>query len=302
MSIVDKIQELKTKHNAVILAHNYQLPEIQDIADFVGDSLGLSMQAAKVKEEVIVFCGVHFMAQTAKIISPQKTVLLPDINAGCPMADMITAEQLIDFKKQHEGAKVICYVNTTAEVKAQCDLCCTSSNAVGIVEKMVGDNETLIFVPDENLSAFVAEKTKKNIIAWKGFCPTHANINEQDIFNAKKIYPNALVIAHPECTQAVLKLSDVVSSTEGMCRYVKNNGDEFIVATEVGILHKMKKENPTKLFYPAHANAICKNMKKITLEILLQSLEEMKYAVEVEQDIADKARVCIEKMLSVAGG
>jgi len=298
MSIGDRIRALKKERRAVILAHNYQIAEVQDIADFVGDSLGLSIQASRTDAEVIVFCGVHFMAETAKILSPQKTVLLPDKNAGCPMANMINGRQLRTLKEQHPGAKVLCYVNTSAEVKAECDLCCTSANAVTLVKGALKDDKEIIFVPDKYLADYVAGQTGRRFVLWNGYCPTHARILPEDIVRAKALHPAAVVIAHPECTPEVRMLADRVASTEGMCRYVKEAKEqEIIVGTEVGIIHRLKKENPGKVFYPASEQAVCPNMKLITLEKVLWALEDMQPVIDVPPDIASRARRCIERML-----
>jgi len=302
MELVEKIVQLKRERNAVILVHNYQLPEVQDIGDFVGDSLGLSMEAAKTDADVIVFCGVYFMAETAKILSPGKTVLIPDPKAGCPMADMITADELRALKVQHPRAAVLCYVNTTAEVKAECDLCCTSANAVRMVREALADRDEIIFVPDKHLGDFVIEKTGKNMILWQGFCPTHAKILPEDITEQKRLHPNAAVVSHPECPRAVRHLSDQVLSTEGMCRFVKQSDvREVIVATELGIIHRLQKENPGKLFYPVSSHAVCPNMKRINLEKVLWALEDMYHAVEVPLDVAVRARASIDRMLMYSG-
>ncbi|NLN60573.1 MAG: quinolinate synthase NadA [Deltaproteobacteria bacterium] len=298
MEIADKIKKLKRERNAVILVHNYQLPEVQDIADFIGDSLGLSMEAARTDAEVIVFCGVYFMAETAKILSPDKIVLLPDPRAGCPMADMITADELKTLKAGHPGAQVLCYVNTTAEVKAECDLCCTSANAEAIVRQALSGGEEIIFVPDKHLGDFVIEKTGKQMILWQGFCPTHAKILPEHVMEQKRLHPEALVLAHPECPRGVRHLSDEVLSTEAMCRVVKESDrNEVIVATEIGIIHRLRKENPGKVFYPASEHAVCPNMKRINLEKIMWSLEEMTHQVDVPRDVADRARACIDRML-----
>jgi len=298
LSITDQIHKLKTERKAVILAHNYQVPEVQNIADFVGDSLGLSIQASRTDAEVIVFCGVHFMAETAKILSPAKTVLLPDKNAGCPMANMINGRQLRALKKQHPGAKVLCYVNTSAEVKAECDLCCTSANAVTMVQKALKDEKEIIFVPDQYLADYVSGQTGRSFILWNGYCPTHARILPEDIVKAKALHPAAEVIAHPECTPGVRALADRVASTEGMCRYVKETrAREIIVGTEVGIIHRLKKENPGKAFYPVTDQAVCPNMKLITLEKVLWALEDLQPEIDVPPETAAKARRCIERML-----
>jgi quinolinate synthase len=298
MNIVDDILKLKKAKNAVILAHNYQLPEIQDIADFVGDSLGLSIQAAGTDAQVIVFCGVHFMAETAKILSPRKTVLIPDMNAGCPMADMINADQLRVVKSEHPGATVLCYVNTTAEVKAECDLCCTSANAVSIVKDVMKENKEVIFVPDKYLADYVSTETGCDLIVWKGYCPTHAKILPEHILLQKELHPGAVVLAHPECTPGVRMLADKVISTEGMCWYANEMKDkEFIVATEVGILHRMRRDNPDKSFYPASDMAICPNMKLTTLEKVLWALDGMNNEITLPRETIAKAKKCIQRML-----
>ena len=300
MELTDKIKKLKKEKNAVILAHNYQLPEIHDIADFVGDSLGLSISAAKTDAEIIVFCGVHFMAETAKILSPQKTVLLPDKNAGCPMADMINADDLKSLQDAHPKAVTLCYVNTSAAVKAQCDYCCTSANALKMAQNILKNNEEIIFIPDKYLAQYVADQVGRKFITWEGYCPTHAKILPENIMQAKKLHPRAKVLAHPECKSQLTELADVVASTEKMCAYVQNTPDtEFIIATEIGIIHRMKKENPGKSFYPASDKATCPNMKRINLEKVLWSLEDLTYEITVPQDIMDKARLSIERMLQV---
>ena len=300
MELTDKIKKLKKEKNAVILAHNYQLPEIHDIADFVGDSLGLSMSAAKTDAEIIIFCGVHFMAETAKILSPQKTVLLPDKNAGCPMADMINADDLKSLQDAHPKAVTLCYVNTSAAVKAQCDYCCTSANALKMVQNILKKNEEIIFIPDKYLAQYVADQVGRKFITWEGYCPTHAKILPENIMQAKKLHPRAKVLVHPECKPQLTELADVVASTEKMCAYVQNTPDtEFIIATEIGIIHRMKKENPGKSFYPASDKATCPNMKRINLEKVLWSLEDLTYEITVPQDIMDKARLSIERMLQV---
>ena len=298
MEIVEKISRLKKERNAVILAHNYQLPEIQDIADYVGDSLGLSVQASKTNADVIVFCGVYFMAETAKILSPAKTVLIPDKNAGCPMADMISAEELRKLKAEHPKAKVLCYVNTTADVKAECDVCCTSGNAEKIVREAFAKDEEIIFVPDLYLATWISGRLRREFILWQGFCPTHVRILPGDIGQKKALYPSAEVLVHPECPPAITALADQVLSTEGMCRYIKESKvKEFIVGTEIGILHRMKKENPDKSFYPASDRATCPNMKRTTLEKVLWSLEEIGHEVTVPQDIMRKAKTCLQRMI-----
>jgi len=300
LEIIEKIRKLKEERRAVILAHNYQIPEVQDIADFVGDSLELSIRASQTDAETIVFCGVHFMAETAKILSPAKTVLLPDMKAGCPMADMINAEQLRALKAEHPGAKVICYVNTSAEVKAECDLCCTSANAVRMVGEAMKDAEEIIFVPDRYLSAFVAAKTGREFIVWPGFCPTHARIMPEHIEAARALHPGAVVICHPECRPEVTALADITLSTGGMIRYAgESEAREIIVGTEPGIVHRLKKENPDKNFYRVSDSVVCPNMKKTNLEKILWALEDMTNTIEVREDVAARARRSIEAMLGV---
>jgi len=289
--------------NAIILAHNYQLPEVQDIADFVGDSLGLSQMAAQTSAAVIVFCGVHFMAETAKLLSPEKKVILPYANAGCPMADMIREEDVLDLRKKYPQAKVVCYVNTSAAVKAHCDVCCTSANAVAIVERMFQETSQVVFLPDKHLGAFVASrlgKTKDSLVCYPGFCPTHARITPEDIEAAKKSHPEAQVIAHPECPEAVLELADYIASTEGMCRHIRTSKvNEFIIATEQGVIHRLEKENPDKFFHSPTSAAICPNMKLVNLENIYLSLVEGKYEVDVSPAIAPMARKSIEAMLKI---
>jgi quinolinate synthase len=296
--IIERIQELKQEKKAVILAHNYQIGEVQDIADYVGDSLGLSQKASQVKEDLVVFCGVHFMAETAAILSPEKTVLIPEIKAGCPMADMITAPELMEWKKRYPGRKAVCYVNTTAEVKAECDICCTSSNALRVVDSLA--EEEILFAPDKNLASYVARQTEKKIIPWDGYCYVHHFIRSRHIKEKKELYPGAEVWSHPECRPEVIDLSDKILSTGGMVEEAKNTDKkEVIVATEVGIIYRMKKENPDKNFYPAKDLALCANMKKINLDKVLKSLEEMIYKVEVPAEISKKARGAIRRMVQI---
>ncbi len=296
--VLERIQQLKKERNAIILAHNYQLPEVQDVADYIGDSLGLSQTAAAAEAQVIVFCGVHFMAETASILAPQKTVILPEIGAGCPMADMITASELREWKKNYPGRKVVCYVNTTAEVKAECDICCTSSNAVRVVNSV--DEEEILFVPDKNLAAYIARKTNKKIIAWDGYCYIHNKILPKDIRERKALYPQAEVWAHPECRPEVIDLADKVLSTGKMVKEASETSKkEVIIATEAGIIYRLKKENPNKNFYPAKDLALCSNMKKINLRKVLTSLEKMIYKIEVPQEIGQRARGAIEKMVKI---
>ena len=297
--LIEKIGQLKAERNAVILAHNYQPGEIQDIADFTGDSLALSVKAAATDADVIVFCGVKFMAETAAILSPGKTVLLPDKNAGCPMADMMTGEQLRELKRKNPGALVVCYVNSSAEVKAESDYCCTSAIAVEVVESLP-KNSKIIFVPDQHLGRFVIEKTGREMILWPGYCPTHAFITEDDIKKARDAHPDAIVMAHPECTEPVKAVSDKLLSTGQMLKFAKqSDAKRFIIATEAGIIHTLKKENPGKEFYPATTRAICPNMKRITLDKVLWSLEDMHYKITVPADIAARAKNALEKMVAI---
>ena len=299
ISLADRIQKLKEEKDAIILAHNYQRGEVQDIADFVGDSLQLSIEASKVTNSIIVFCGVHFMAETAKILNPDKMVLLPDSNAGCPMADMITADQLRELKEKHPGAAVICYVNSTAEVKALSDICCTSSNAIKVVES-IPEGKDIIFIPDKYLGSYVQEKTGRKMIFWNGYCPTHIRINAKQIIELKKKHLDSEVIVHPENTPEVIEVADRVESTGGMLKYMKNsNNKSFIVGTEVGIIHRLKKENPDKEFIPAFAKAVCPNMKLTDLEKILWALEGEETKIEVPEEIAVKAKSAIDRMIAL---
>jgi quinolinate synthase len=296
--IVREIGRLKRERNAVIVAHNYQRPEVQDAADFVGDSLELSQKAAGWDAGVIVFCGVRFMAETAAILAPGKTVLLPDPDAGCPMADMITAGELRSWKARYPGRKVVCYVNTSVEVKAESDICCTSSNAVPVVNSI--PDEEVLFVPDKNLAAWVARQTGKRIIAWDGYCYVHNRFTAADIRAAKALHPAAEVWAHPECPLEVLDLADKVISTGKMVREARESARmEVLVATEASIIHRLKKEGPTKMFYPVRGSAFCFNMRKVTLDKVLMSLEEGTHRVTVPPEVADRARGAIEKMLKI---
>ncbi len=298
--IIEKISELKKKNNAVILAHNYQRGEIQDVADFVGDSLGLSQQAAKTDADLIVFCGVHFMAETAALLSPDKTVIMPDEHAGCPRASMITARELRAKKKLYPNAKVVCYVNTTAAVKAESDICCTSSNAVKIVSSIPEDQE-IIFVPDKSLGAYVSSCLDREMMYWEGYCPTHHRILAEQIVKMKSEHPAAEVVVHPECTSDVIALADHVASTTGILKYVNSsNSKEFAIGTEIGILHRMKKENPDKTFMPVTPLSDCPNMKLNTLEKLLWSLEDIQFVVTVPEEIAVEARKAIQRMLDLS--
>ncbi len=298
--LIEEILRLKRERNAIILSHNYQLGEIQDIADFVGDSLELSQKAAQTGAAVIVFCGVLFMAETASILCPDKTVLLPDIHAVCPMADMITAEGLRKKKKEHPEATVVCYVNSTAEVKAESDVCCTSANAVRIVERL-SEKKEILFVPDQYLGHYTSTRTGREMILWPGYCSTHTRIKSQDIIRLKREHPQAKVVVHPECRPDVIALADEVLSTGGICRFARSTAAvEVIVGTEIGILHRLRKENPDKRFIPVSEQAVCPRMKLITLENVLWSLEEMAPEVRVPEEVRLRAKAAVDKMLEVS--
>lgn len=298
----EKILKLKKERNAVIIAHNYQRDEVQDIAEITGDSLALSQAAVRTDADVIVFCGVHFMAETAAILNPDKIVLLPVIEAGCPMADMITAEKLKVKKVEYPNAAVVCYVNTSARVKAESDICCTSSNAIEIV-KSLKDHKQIIFVPDKNLANYVKSQVPdKEIISWKGFCPTHIRVQEEDIIEARKLHPDAEFVAHPECEPEVLALADHICSTGGMFKYVKSSKTKkFIIGTEAGMLYRLRKENPDKEFFLATPHLICPSMKLTTLGWVAHSLEAMVHKIEVPEDVRKKAKLTLDRMLKVSG-
>jgi len=297
-SVEERILRLKREKNAVILVHNYQRPEVQNIGDIVGDSLELSQKAAGTDADVIVFCGVHFMAETASILCPDKTILLPDAKSGCPMADMITAEQLRQKKKELPDATVVTYINSSAEVKAESDYCCTSSNGVKVVASL--ENDEILFVPDQYLGDYIARKTGKKMTLWPGYCPTHVRILAEDIVRQKQKYPGAKTVVHPECRPEVIALADEVLSTSGIIRYAaRNDVSELIVGTEVEILHRLRKENPGKTFIPASEKAVCPNMKRITLEKVLNSLETMSPQIKVPEDIRVKAKAAVDRMLAI---
>jgi quinolinate synthase len=301
MEILEEIAQLKQERDAVILAHNYQIGEIQDLADFVGDSLYLSREAARTSARVLVFSGVRFMAETAKILSPEKTVLLPDLEAGCSLADSITADQLREWKRQFPGAVVVSYVNTSAEVKAESDYCCTSANAVEIVRRIPEDKDVL-FLPDMFLGEYVRKRTgRKNIHLWVGDCFVHARMRPENVARARAAHPGAELIAHPECgcTSEVLSEVDQVLSTDGMLRYAETtHSPEVLVATEVGILHRMRKENPQTRFVPLSAEAVCPFMKRNTLEKIRDSLRYLQYPIELDPALIPRARVPIERMIA----
>ena len=296
--IEDEIRMLRNDHRAVILAHNYCRGEVQDIADFTGDSLELARKATEIQADVIVFCGVTFMAETAKILNPEKTVLIPDPTAGCPMAEMITAAQLRELKQAHPGAKAVCYVNSTAEVKAECDICVTSGNAEKVMATLKG--EEIIFVPDMHLGGYVSKKLGETYKCWKGYCPVHAKLELRDIQDGRiEAGMDAPVLVHPECDKPVREAADHCLSTGGMCKFVKESPCErFVIGTEKGILHRLQKENPEKEFIPI-GDLVCEDMKKITLEKLRDALFNMRYEVKVPEEIANKARKAIERMLTI---
>jgi len=295
--LVTRIGKLKAERGAIILAHNYQPPEIQEIADRLGDSLDLSRFAATVSEKTIVFCGVHFMAETAAILSPEKKILLPDPAAGCPMADMMRAEDLVDLKKQYPGAVVVTYVNSTAEVKAETDVCCTSANAVSIVSS-VPHGKKIIFGPDRYLGGWVAAQTGRKMILWQGFCPTHQKIHPEHILEQRKQHPGAIVMVHPEVNPEVASLADAVLGTGGMIAYVERSpARTFIVGTEIGMVYRLQKKFPDRVFIPASKHARCPNMKKITLEKVAMSLETLEPVIAVPASVAERARRAIRRML-----
>ena len=301
-SIVSEIKRLKREKNAVILAHNYQIPEIQDVADIVGDSLKLSQEAAKTDADIIVFCGVHFMAESAKILSPTKKVLLPAIDAGCPMADMITAEKLRDYKNENPGTTVVCYVNSSAEVKAECDVCCTSSNALKIVESLESDK--ILFAPDRNLGNYINQKLpNKKMELWNGFCITHERVKFEEVQMVRNKKPGVQVVVHPECNPTVVELADFVGSTSQILEHIRNSEDkEFIVGTEMGILHTLRKENLYKKFTLLSPSLICYNMKKTSLEDVLHVLKTEENEINVDEAVREKAYHSLNKMLELSKG
>jgi len=319
----EEILELKQKRRAIILAHNYQRDEVQEIADFTGDSLELSRTASTVDCDIIVFAGVNFMAESASILCPDKTVLLTEIDAGCPMADMIHVDSprwerksfpgfrnpppyiypkefaLRDIKAQHPGVPVVAYVNTTADVKAESYICCTSANIVKVIESLPAD--TVISVPDRNLSMWAQRNTKKRVIAWDGYCHVHERVTPDNVAKARKEHPKALVMAHPECRLDVLEMADHVTSTSGMLRFAKASSEkEFIVGTEIGLMYRLRKENPDKIFYPLRKDMICPNMKKTTLNSLLRALKENNYIIKVPEEIRIPAKIALDRMLGVS--
>ena len=295
-----EIKRLKAERNAVILAHNYQRAEVQAIADFTGDSLELARKATQVEADVIVFCGVYFMAETAAILNPSKTVLIPDASAGCPMADMITGAQLRELKAKHPGALAVCYVNSTAEVKAECDMCVTSGNAEKVMATLPKDRE-ILFVPDQHLGGYIAGRRGETYVLWPGYCPTHQRLTAKKIDDARAAHPGAPVLVHPECPKEVRDAADECLSTGGMCAYARSSqAKEIIVGTEVGILYRLRTENPDKIFWPVDDMTLCPNMKKTTLENLRDSLRDMSPRVVVEPDVAVRAKRAIDAMLAVS--
>jgi quinolinate synthase len=298
MAIIEDILALKKERQATILAHNYQIPEVQEVADLVGDSLELSRAAAHLESDIVVFCGVDFMAETAAILSPQKKVILPVSGAYCPMAHMITPEELNDLKALHPEAAVVCYVNSTAEIKAESDVCCTSANGVQVVNSLL--EKEVIFVPDRNLAAYVARHTDKKIIPWNGYCYVHDQFTVEEVRAARAAHPNAEVLVHPECPAQVIDQADFVYSTAGMGRHARASAaKEFIIGTEAGMIYRLKKDNPDKEFYPLSENAICQNMKKTDLALVLRALQTLEPRVTVPEEIAVRARRAIERMLAV---
>lgn len=297
--LIEKIQALKKERNAVIVAHNYQVDDVQEVADIVGDSFALSKYCASGNADVIVFCGVHFMAESAKILSPEKTVLLPEKDAGCPMADMVTADALRREKEKYKDAAVVCYINSSAEVKAECDVCCTSSNALKVVGSL--KEKDILFVPDQNLGSYIAAKLpEKNFILWKGFCATHHRIKKDEVIKIREMHPDALVLVHPECRPEVVEMADFVGSTKQIIDYANSSPHQkFIIGTEMGVLYKLKKDNPGKTFYLLSPGLICPNMKKTSLESVYNALNEMKYEINVDPQISAKARKTLDRMLEL---
>jgi len=297
--LVQEINRLKEEKNALILAHNYQIPEIQAVADILGDSLKLSIEAAKTDKDIIVFCGVKFMAESAKLLSPDKKVLLPALDAGCPMADMQDAEALREMKKEYPGVPVVTYVNSNTDVKAETDICCTSSNAVNVVKSL--DSDRVIFGPDKNLGSYIQQFVKdKEIILWNGFCPTHEAVKSEEVVEVKLKNPGVKILVHPEANPSVVELADFVGSTSQMINYVKENDDEkFIIGTEMGILNIMSKENPNKEFKLLSPKLICVNMKKTNLKSLYDALNEEKHEITIDEDIREKAKMSLDQMIKI---
>ena len=299
-NLIERIKKLKKEKNAIVLAHSYQNIEIDEVADFVGDSLYLSQKARETEADIIVFAGVYFMAQTAKIISPEKKVLLPNVNAGCLMADMINLHQMIDFKKQNPNIPVVCYINSTAEVKSECDICCTSSNAVEIVRSL--ESPRVLFVPDANLGKYVESQLKTvEVITYNGCCPVHDNVTEQNILAMREKYPNAKILIHPECRPSVSALGDYIGSTSGIIDYVKNSKDkQFVIVTEKGVADRLKRDYPEKEFILISNNMLCESMKLTTLEEILNSLENEVNEIVLDEEVRKRSANCIERLLKVS--
>lgn len=298
--LLHEVSELKKNLKAIILAHNYQLPEIQDVADFVGDSLELAVKASELEGiDFIFFCGVHFMAETAKILNPNCKVVVPDFNAGCPLADMIEPGDVLKLRDSYPGTPIVAYVNTSAMVKAEVDICCTSSNAVKIVNSLSSDQ--IIFVPDKNLAYFVAQRSEKKIIPWNGFCPTHMRFKVEDVERARKEHPNAVIVVHPECRPEVQQMADYILSTGGIYRLpAEIDSKEFVIGTEVGMIYRLQKTYPERKFYPLNDRAVCPNMKKNTLEKLLIQMKRPENFIEVDPEVASRAKKSIDKMIKLA--
>jgi len=297
--LIDEINRLKKEKGAIILVHNYQRPEIYRVADFIGDSYGLSREASETKAHMIIFCGVHFMAESASILNPDKKVIIPAIDAGCPMADMVKAEDLRELKKKHPDAAVVCYINTTAEIKAESDIVCTSSNAVKIINSL--PHKRIIFIPDKNLADYAAGYTDKEIIPWNGFCYVHTKFSPEELAKSKKLRGNAKVIAHPECPSGVRALADYICSTSGMIGYAKqSDAEEFIIATEMGMIEMLKLHVPGKTFYTAPPGSTCVNMKKTNLKLVLEALENEAPIITVPQEIRLRAKEVLDRMVEAA--
>lgn len=300
INLIERIKKLKKEKNAIILAHSYQNIEVDEVADFVGDSLYLSQKAKDTTADIIVFAGVYFMAQTAKIISPDKKVLLPNLNAGCLMADMINLHQMVDFKKKHPNLPTVCYINSTAEVKSECDICCTSSNAIEIVKSL--NAPKVLFVPDANLGKYVESQLDGVvIITYNGCCPVHDNVTEQNILDARKNYPQAKILIHPECKPSVSILGDYIGSTSGIIDYVKNSDEkQFVIVTEKGVADRLRRDYPNKEFILISNNMLCESMKLTTLEEILYSLENEVNEITLDEDVRKRSASCIERMLKVS--
>lgn len=300
IELVEEIKKLREEKNAVIAAHNYQIDEVQEIADMVGDSFALSKYCASSSADIIVFCGVRFMAESAKILSPQKIVLLPEKGAGCPMADMAKPEALKKMKQKYPDAAVVCYINSSAEVKAESDICCTSSNALQILRSI--PQKQIIFVPDQNLGQYAADMVpEKDVVLWDGYCATHHGIRPEEVKKIKEIYPDALLLVHPECKPEVVKMADFVGSTKQIIDFAsKCEVKKYIIGTEMGVLLSLKKQNPDKEFYLMSQGLICPNMKKTSLKSVYEALRDMKYQIEIPEEVRAKAKICLDRMLQNA--